>query len=353
MDHEVLMITGSFPKDKCGVGDYTSLLIEELEKKIDIKILTSTKNIVRQNLNNSIKNWKISNIVNILKEVDKSKTKIIHIQYPTIGYGKSVAINILPLFLKIKGYKVITTIHEYSDNSKLGKIRTGISVFFSNKVIVVDPRYKEDMLKSLWLKNKKIDYINIASNIPRGEREKKIDKENKIMGYFGFVNESKGIETILEAMKKLKDEKKLETKFLIIAELDKNNEYHSKVLSLIENLGLEEWVIVTGYLEAEVVGGYIKATDYFVLPFVNGYSPKNGSMLAALQENKIVVTTKAKYDYKDFEGLVLLEKYNDVTKLVEIIENMQREKYKGYEINVEKFTWGYVAKEHMKIYENI
>ncbi|MGL5416402.1 MAG: glycosyltransferase [Clostridium sp.] len=353
MKRKVLMITGSFPKDKCGVGDYSSLLTEELEKKIDVKVLTSTKNLMKKDINNSIDSWKLSNIFKILKEVNGMKRDIVHIQYPTIGYGKSIGINILPLFLRIKGYKVITTIHEYSDNSKLGKIRTGLSALLSNETIVVDERYKDDMLKNFWLKNKKINYVNIASNIPKSKKKKEPHLENKVMGYFGFINESKGIETILEAMKKLKDKNELKTKFLIIAELNEKNEYHKKLLEQIKEFELEDWITITGYLEANKVGEYINDTDYFALPFVNGYSPKNGSMLAALQENKIVITTKAKYDYKDFEGLILLEKYNDTNKLAEIMKDMQEEKYKNHKINIEKFTWAYVRDEHIKIYESM
>ena len=167
---KIAVVTGSFPPDKCGVGDYTYLLCNELSKNgFEVNVITSTDTSQKgkYNLYNNINEWKFKYIFNIFKDLSKINTKLVHIQYPTRAYGKKIMINFLPLFLKIKGYKVILTVHEYSDNSFLGKVRTVFTAIFSDSIIVVDQRYKIDMKKNFLLKKKDIEYVNIASNIPK------------------------------------------------------------------------------------------------------------------------------------------------------------------------------------------
>lgn len=363
---KVVMITGSFPYDKCGVGDYTKLLCKELYiNDIDLSIITSCKDIkLEENISvyNDIENWSIKNIKYVLNQIKSSKPDIVHIQYPTKAYGKKILINILPILLKLNRIKVITTIHEYSDNSFLGKMRANMNILFSDIIVVVDPRYKIDINKNLLFKKKHIKYINIASNIPKSlldDNEKEVKKtlivgnsNKKIMSYFGFIHEKKGIEYILKAMKKLKEKDNLNAKFLIIGELNKYNKYHEELLKLIEDYDLHEDIVITGYLDDNEVADFLSISDFVLLPFKDGFSPKNGSAIAALQEGKNVITTKSKYLEEDFDGLTFIDKYDNIEQLVKCIEyNLKRTKNVGSNKNT--FNWNYVAKAHIKLYEEL
>ncbi len=84
MKHKVLLVTGSFPPNICGVGDYTFKLIDNFKKNdsIDAHLFYQ-------------KNWSLSFIFNYLKLIRSSSAQIVHFQYPTEGYGYSL----LPLFL--------------------------------------------------------------------------------------------------------------------------------------------------------------------------------------------------------------------------------------------------------------
>lgn len=68
----------------------------------------------------------------------------------------------------------MTTLHEYGIFTFLGKLRLKGNTIFSDSIIVADPTYIDI------IKNKNIEYINIASNIPKsqitdGEVSKKRD----------------------------------------------------------------------------------------------------------------------------------------------------------------------------------
>lgn len=361
----VLMISGSFPPDKCGVGDYTKILCNNLhDKSVGINVISSfSSGDEKYHLNTSVQKWSFSCIKKIFEVVDEIKPDIVHIQYPTKAYRKSVFINFLPIALILKKCKVVTTIHEYSDNSLLGKIRVIPNLLFSNSIIVVDPVYKKDIIKLFPFIKNKVRFINIASNIPKSqllESEKLAfkktiinDKSQRILGYFGFVNESKNIEVILEALADLKSVGELKTKLLMIAELEETNEYHGKLIKLIEEYNLKEDVTITGYLNEKEVADYITIADYFILPFKNGFSPKNGSALAALQEGKMVVSTLPKSKVNNLNNLIFLQTAHLKNELIELIKKFQNSNIHNSSNKNSTYCWDDVSDKHIKLYNKL
>lgn len=106
-------------------------------------------------------------------------------------------------------------------------------------------------------------------------------------------------------MKVLKDQGNLNSILLVIAELKKEDEYHKTISELIKKLGLKEDIAITGYLEDQQVSNNLKITDFVILPFTDGVSPKNGSMLAAVQEGKKVITTRNKEFNEKYRKFIL------------------------------------------------
>lgn len=371
---KICFISGSFPIDKCGVGDYTYKLCKSLidAANVDISVITSSKNIINDSeyitssnkeihkikIYNKIENWRFNSLVYILKIIDKIKPDIVHIQYPTAAYGKGIAPNLLPLFLKLKKCKVVTTFHEYSIFTWLGKLRLKGNILFSDSLVVVDSSYIND------INAKKINYINIGSNINKSRitedeiilrRSEILDKDNKcIMGYFGFITKTKGLESILKAMKYLKNKNMLKSKLLILGELKEKDEYHRFILKTIKELNLTDNVIVKGYLENDEVANNLRICDFVALPFVDGVSPKNGSMLAAIQEGRKVITTRGNNINEKINNLYYIEKYDDIEKLSEIINSFQNEEYNNkVEVVDDKFSWENIALNHISLYKKI
>jgi glycosyltransferase involved in cell wall biosynthesis len=59
-------------------------------------------------------------------------------------------------------------------------------------------------------------------------------------------------------------------------------------------------VIATGYLEPPGVSRALWLCDAMVLPYVDGASPRRGSLLAAIAHGRAIVTTEPRYP---IEGL--------------------------------------------------
>ncbi|AAK81008.1 glycosyltransferase involved in cell wall biosynthesis [Clostridium acetobutylicum] len=367
---KVCMISGALPPIKCGVGDYSDILCSHLNKNsnIDLSVITSydANKSYDYKIYNEIKSWNITELGRVLKLIKGISPDIVHIQYPTVSYKKGMMINILPYFLH-KKYKVITTLHEYTDSSILGKIRTNVGVLPSDLVIVVDDRYKKDLEKKKLFNKVRIEKINIGSNIPKSQKtygeilslKNKLlfhDKK-KIIGYFGFVNNKKGIENILLAVKCLKDSGYKDVQFNIMAELDASNAYHNKILKMIIDLGLNKDVLITGYLRKQVVGDYVKACDVMVLPFLDGLSSKNGSFICALQEKRSIITTKPQIDnvynkYKDERYVYFVDRVNNYKEIYNgLIDLLFQNKFSTVGNNLNDFSWESIADEHYKVYK--
>lgn len=362
------MICGSYPPDKCGVGEYTCSIVAEMNKDInnEIYVFTSTSIITKSKITKfGERKWLLKDVLYLYNLIKMLKCDIIHMQFPSKAYRKSFGIIILYIALSIK-YKTMITVHEYSDSPFIGKIRTLALIIFSKRILVVDKRYKDDLIKILPFYKEKIKYIPISSMIPKNNIEeneiaitslKKCvvqDFHNKIiLGYFGFVNKSKGIESLINLGAKLK-KMGIDFKLLFLCEFNINDEYHCNLIKIIKDKNLTADIKITGYLDNIEVANYISICDFMIYPFVNGLSTKNSSFLAAEMQGVPVITTKPKLNSFNKEtvnsNVYFIEKFNDVDSIVDIIIS-----YKGSgrikDIMIE--SWSNISDKITNIYKQL
>jgi glycosyltransferase involved in cell wall biosynthesis len=362
----VAIITGAMPLAKCGVGDYTDVLVTNLIKAgVNIDVITDVKygeSDKSYTLHNVVKKWYgfgfFSIILNTLKNIN---CDVVHIQYPTISYKGFVEINILPLILRLRGYKVVYTLHEYSQRPFLSRVRRWPSVLGSNNVIVVEDLFKRDLIKLPFFRNSddKIDVVYIGANIPRssGSSAKLLNIKEKLFGnydglvasYFGFVNSNKVLLVTIETMGQLKKENQLFFKLLIISHLDTNDSYQNEILKLITQYGLTDDIIITGFLPKEDVGNYIACSDFGISLFANGLSVRNGSFLALYQEGIKVIATKTTENYPIALNNVVFIDNNSVDELKKALLKISHlDLTKTYE---QITDWSEIAQKHILIYQ--
>src|SRR5437870_7163602 len=118
---KILLITGSFPPMMCGVGNYTASLAEALGKLRDTKVAVLTDTKARMDSSHLINfelfpvahEWKFSDLPQIFKVVQHWAPDVVHIQYPTQGYGDKWLPWILPLLLTLRWTPLVQTWHEH------------------------------------------------------------------------------------------------------------------------------------------------------------------------------------------------------------------------------------------------
>ncbi len=119
LDMRVLLITGSFRPMRCGVGDYTCNLAEALavDPKNHVGVLTGISGEAKGKsagieIFPVIKNWSLSEAVKVIKIILYWSPDIVHVQYPTQGYGNGLLPWVLPMISFLMGKKVVQTWHE-------------------------------------------------------------------------------------------------------------------------------------------------------------------------------------------------------------------------------------------------
>src|SRR5512141_3088633 len=101
----ILFIAGSYPPQKCGVGDYTKHLAWPLSNRIGVRVAVLADEEISHAPRDPqveefpfVKGWRVSDIPRVVKVLKEWKPDIVHIQYPTQGfYGRKILPYDLPL----------------------------------------------------------------------------------------------------------------------------------------------------------------------------------------------------------------------------------------------------------------
>lgn len=309
---KILFISGSFPPIKCGVGDYTALLTRELSsrKKMEIIVVTSSYVDIKAagpfvNIQPLVFSWNMLNLARLIRFVRVCKPDIIHLQYPTKGYGRGKMPLVLPLLFGIMNIPVVQTWHE--PLSWLKGLRYLSCAFTRDALITVERDYSKFIPFWLWCllqRRKKVRYVPVGLSIPatslsEEEREavrRQYNISGRLIVYFGFAVAAKGIEDLFKIADPALDN------ILLLCELDSENSYHVELLGLINSEPWKGRVFVTGYLEPTEISRCIATSDVAVFPFRTGMTDRNTSVLAARAQGTFVVTTsKIQHGYNEHQ----------------------------------------------------
>lgn len=366
---KVLLISGSLPPIRCGVGYYTARLCRELKAEhLDFEVL-STKGVnddVPAKLL-TIPNWKIRSLPKILAAIKESGAKIIHIQYPAVGYGRQLGINLLPHLLRIlrPRLEIIVTLHEYHGSRRLGRWRDLITVAPAQKIVISNQADRSALPNWLARKSK---LIPIGSNLEKVSknpkvfadimREHKLDAKKPTILFFGFAYPAKGLENLLKAMSQpyLAD-----WQLLLLSSLDKNDAYHKSLLNQIEDLNRDNnRIAVAGFLPDEQVSAILQEGRYFVLPQSMPVTAKSGTAIAAAQHNLIMISCggqdpELSMPFKHLANCFLATGMTAefIANAIEQLENSSSSRQiilDGSKKLEQYFSWPHIVDEHLKMY---
>jgi len=208
------------------VADHIAIQIRELAKqKHRITILTGIENTKRKvliddaNILPLIKKWDFRAFFGLRTAIKIFNPDVIHIHYQISMYDGKSFITIVPFLTKIFGRKMrtVVTLHDLNPPylfPKAGVFRKKMVLFLAkhcDAVIVSNNLDYQELYTKLKQKNfNRIHLLPIGSNlnIKKIPNTKKTaigfkDKE-LILAFFGFVVPDKGVETLLEALGKLR-----------------------------------------------------------------------------------------------------------------------------------------------------
>ena len=385
----ICLITGEFPPMQGGVGDFTNELGKALaELGCEVSVITSTKGQGRPpvpyplSLFPVIEKWDWDSWRRIIGLLSEIRPHILNIQYQAAAYGMHPAINFLPLRLRLGAKarpRVVTTFHDLKVPylfPKAGRLRWWVVLAlarWSDAVIVTNV---EDLKKlSVYPFIRSLSVVPIGSNIaPRPPADYDRDRwrarwgvgpRDLLLSYFGFLNESKGAETLVRALGRLVQGGYNARLLMVggkVGSSDPTNvAYLRKVEGLIEELGLADRVLWTGYTPPEEVSANLLASDVCVLPYRDGASFRRGSFMAALAHGLPIVSTRPRVDTPELRHgeNILFVPPDSPTALAGAIARLaedpalRRRLGEGAAKLARNFTWEEIARKTRAVYQEI
>ncbi len=310
----VLFLTGEYPPMQGGVGDCTHAIANELDSLgVDVSIVTSAQatsgEFVIRNPGFAIRKWNWSSLRVIARAIREFAPDIAHIQYQTGAFGMHPAIDFLPrlfpLFPSVPSRpRFVVTFHDLRVPylfPKAGRVRDWVTRELARSSDAAIATNDEDYLKLETWNLKQLALIpigsNIQTNLPTGYQRTAwraqlgVREDEALLCYFGFLNQSKGGETLIRALALIPHAKLLMLGGQVGASDPTNFAYLAKVKALIAELGLTDRVLWTDFTPGEIITANFRASDVCVLPYRDGASYRRGTLMAALAHGCAIVTT--------------------------------------------------------------
>ncbi|MFN8439638.1 MAG: glycosyltransferase family 4 protein [Caldilineaceae bacterium] len=383
----LLFITGEYPPMEGGVGAYTAELGEALVAQgVQVSVITSLRAMSKEKEQKQststisvypiLEKWGVS----IWSAIDQLASKIgadlLHIQYQTAAYGMNPAINFAPMRWR-RRLPVAWTYHDLLPPYLFPKVgafvRRWVTEFpakTSNFVIVTNEGDRQQLAN----KGVRATKIPIGSNISGTlhtsdqrqlrRRQRNFAHTDLVIGYFGFLNRSKGGATVVRTLHRLAQQRR-NVRLLMIGDVTgasdpTNQAYFAEIEQMIIDLGLIDRVQWTGREADEQVSADLGACDLLLLPYEDGASLRRGSLMAALANGCPIITTFPQAPMPELEegrDLLYIAAGDDTAAAAAVLRIAQDRqlamnlRYNAWERS-KLFGWEAIAKEHLLLFNH-
>lgn len=302
---KVLMVTGSYPPMRCGVGDYTAHLAEALsgDPGFKVTVLTTELDAPPQSapgpeVSRIMSTWLAKGLDRFFAAMQRLDPDIVHIQFPTQGYDFLNGLAVISFRSRFRlRVPVVATLHEFLPRT-FSKADCCIyaMALCANRIVAVRPEYHDKIpwpMKA-FIRKSKIRFIPNTSTIPgialsaeeRQAVRKRLGCETAgLVAFFGFSFPHKGVDLLFQ----IADPRKHH--LLLIGELLPGDAYHAHLRRLADSGEWRGRVTITGFVEATEAGRLLAAADAAVFPYRVGGGIWNSSLHAAARQGTFVLMT--------------------------------------------------------------
>ncbi len=302
----VLLVSGEYPPDVGGVADYTARLRQALvERGAQVAVFTRAHAVGSGQDQPARDGWGFGALAAIARHAPWGG--VVHVQYQAAAYGLRGEMCLLPLLLRLvrRDVRCVTTFHDARVPyvfPKAGPLRLGLLRLMARSchaVVAADP---SDVV-ALGGPSPRHHVVPIGSNVdcapPAGyDRD---DFRTRLglrlgdlaVGYFGFLNASKGLDTLLQVFERILKRVPSARLILLGGETGASDATDRATADAFDRRlrSLSGHVIRTGYLAPQELSAYLLALDVALLPYMDGASLRRGSLLACVEHGVPIVTT--------------------------------------------------------------
>jgi glycosyltransferase involved in cell wall biosynthesis len=319
------MLTGEFPPDQGGVGDYSARLSEALAGLgIPVGVLTRRRDGqpirrlytsgaaprgVAVPVQARIEAWDARAWPRVCRALTQLGPRpLLHLQFQAGAFDLGGSVHLLPSIVRavLPRARVITTFHDFLIPylfPKAGGLRLAANRLLARSSHAAIFTELADLEQAGPGVHGRV--VPIGSNLDpdpsatalRGDVRRLLgaDDDTFLVGYFGFLNASKGVPSLLEAVARLVESRPIRLA-LIGGEAGASDPTDlgqaRAVHDAIERLALGDAVVKTGYLPPRDLSAALLACDALALPFRDGASARRGTLMAALAHGLPVISTR-------------------------------------------------------------
>ena len=316
----VLLVTGEYPPMRGGVGAYTAALAQALVATgMDVSVVTSRRSASAAQSQPMTGvplypvidrwDWRIWHQLPALAQ--QIGANWLHVQYQTAAFAMNPAINLAPgLWQRGRRLSVAWTYHDllvpYLWPKAGARIRRWITLRPAQTSRLVVTTNEGDYQQLAALSSPvTVLKVPIGSNIAvhdlasagreAARARRRYGPATLVIGYFGFLNRSKGGLTLVRTLHELVQQGH-DAHLLMIGERvgasdPTNYAYLQEVETLIATLKLGARVQWTGHLDDAGVSVALHLVDLLFMPYNDGASLRRGTLMAGLAHGCAIVTT--------------------------------------------------------------
>jgi len=353
---------------RCGIGDYTMRLGESLASRanVEVAILTSTaaatgRPVPGVELFPLMERWTLAERGKVRRLIRSWRPQIVHVQFPTQGYGPGDLPHLIPLIAHRLDARVVRTLHEVATWDRLTSRRQLLGFLLQllapGPFVTVRPNYRQllhPLLARLSRKHRWI-FIPSASTIPpaalsprerRDLRATYLQGRERLVTYFGFLNASKGAELLFDIADPKRDQ------VVFAGAFGPDEDYRRQIE---QRAAAQDWagkVTFPGFIGEREAAGLLAVSDAVVLPFREGGGSWNTSILAALAQGTPVVTTSGSAGDEHLDGPIFFAPPGDLHALRQGLDRVACPPDRRPP-GAASWGWTQVADRHHQLYEEM
>ena len=377
------MVTGSAGDTHCGVGDYTYELAQHLALDAEVHLYFDRdhgparkpfEKLHSLDLH-PLDGFSMLSLPSLKKQLAEGQYDIIHIQYPSKGFGKSVLPGYLPENLTGMNSRsrIAVTLHEWKTSHPLRKLVMD-QMFPSTDMFFVT---NEEEMSALARKTKGRTIVAIpVGNVLDSQREL-ADIWNEAEGrplvgwpepegpssrepwsifHYGLPAKGKGFRKLLEAMHVMREAGKGPILYLG-GEFSPDSKLGEHVLGMITEFELAESVVRLGHIPQGKLAGVLQRCMLGVFPFAEGFSSKRSSIASISHlELPLVVGHGSKEEHPYFAA----PENNPTSLAVLLIDLLSGRLEKEWHEVIDRqreyarrFSFGRIATSHLETYREM
>jgi len=291
--------------------------------------------------------WGLRDMRSAVKSMEALKPDIVHIQYPTLGFGYRLGPQLFAL-----GRKCVTTLHEASQAHILRKISLYPFTIRAEHIIFTSEYERRFALRwAPWIR-KRSSVIPIGSNVQAHEPNG-IRRNSREVVYFGLLVPRKGVDEVLRLAALVK-ERGLNLGVRLVGSA---HPAHAGYLQELRRKGEGLPIVWDIGLPDSEVSCRLAGASVAYLPYPDGASERRTTLKAALSNGMAVVTTRGSATPEEIGEVVRFAA--SPAEALEVIQNLASDESErsrlvgGAEKYVSKFSWGLIAEAHCRVYEGL